>query len=158
MKTLLALLMAFALQVGGSAPPFRLNDLAGKAFSSAQLKGSLTVLDVWATWCEPCIDEIPMFNRLHTKYSRNGIKVIGIAVQSGSAKDIDAHVGKLGVKYPILVGTDRTVEEYVEVGFPVTYLIAPDGTIAKKYVGAWSDKEKGKEEDIEHEIDIFLHR
>src|SRR3954468_4084227 len=143
------------LKVGGAAPAFRLNDLSGKQFASAQLKGTLTVLDVWAIWCEPCIEGIPMFNRLHAKYAGAGIKVIGIAVQSGSAQDIKVHVSKLGIRYPVLVGTDKTVGDYVEVGFPMTYLISPDGTIAKKYIGVLPETEADKETDLEKEIDRY---
>ena len=156
MKRLLLVFLSAALHVGSPAPAFRVTDLAGKPFTSEQLKGSLTVLDVWATWCEPCIDDIPMFNRLHAKYAGAGIKVIGIAVQSGSAADIKAHVAKLGVRYPVLVGNDQIVGEYVDVGFPITYLISPDGKIAKKYIGVLPDKQTRKEMDLEREIERFI--
>src|SRR5215813_13006937 len=77
-----------AAKTGTAAPAFKLKNLYGNEFSSSQLKGSIVVLDVWATWCEPCIEVIPMFNRLHDKYASLGLKVVGIAVQSGSAQDI----------------------------------------------------------------------
>ncbi len=169
MKRMSAVLLAFsffcssiasaprqALKVGSAAPEFSVTDLAGNKFTSAQLKGNLTVLDVWATWCEPCVADIPLFNRLHAKYAGRGIRVIGIAVQSGSAEDIKLHVAKLGIQYQVLVGTDRVVENYVEVGFPITYLIAPDGTIAKKYLGSVPDNETGKELDLDREINRFI--
>ena len=156
MMRMVLVLLAAALNVGSPAPAFRVNDLAGKKFTSNQLKGRLTVLDVWATWCEPCIEDIPMFNRLYAKYGGAGIKVIGIAVQSGSAADIKKHVAKLGVQYPVLVGNDRIVGEYVDVGFPITYLISPDGKIAKKYIGVLPDKQTRKEMDLEREIERFI--
>src|SRR6266852_3117680 len=72
-----------AVKTGTAAPQFKLKDLAGEEFRSSQLKGSIVVLDLWATWCEPCIEEIPMFNRLYEKYAGRKLKIIGIAVQSG---------------------------------------------------------------------------
>lgn len=145
-----------APKTGNAAPDFRLADLTGKEFRSSQLKGSVVVLDLWATWCEPCIENIPMFNRLHEKYAGRSLKVVGIAVQSGWAQDIKPHVAKLGIKYLVLVGNDKVMEQYVTVGFPTTYLIGPDGRIVKKYMGTLPDKETGKEMDLEREIDRLL--
>jgi thiol-disulfide isomerase/thioredoxin len=145
-----------AARAGSAMPDFKLADIAGKEFKSSQLKGSVVVLDVWATWCEPCIDDIPIFNRLHEKYADRGLKVVGIAVQSGWANDIKPHVTKLGIKYLVLVGNEEVTQQYVEVGFPITYLIAPDGKIVKKYMGSVPDQKIGKEMDLEREIDRLL--
>ena len=141
---------------GSALPDFKLPSLAGKEFRSSQLKGSVVVLDVWATWCEPCIADIPMFNRLHEKYTDRGLKVVGIAVQSGWAKDIKPHVAKLGIKYLVLVGNDKITEQYVDVGFPVTYLIDQRGKIMKKYTGTFPGQESEKEMDLEREIEGLL--
>jgi thiol-disulfide isomerase/thioredoxin len=141
---------------GSAAPDFRLVDLAGREFRSSQLKGSIVVLDLWATWCEPCIADIPMFNRLHEKYAGSKVKVVGIAVQSGWAKDIQPHVARNGVKYLVLVGNEKITEQYVAVGFPLTYLIGHDGKVVKKYIGTLPDSEIGKEMDLEREIDRLL--
>ena len=68
------------VSIGSPALDFKLPDLNGKQFKSSQLKGSIVVLDLWATWCEPCVADIPMFNRLHEKFASRGVKVVGIAV------------------------------------------------------------------------------
>ncbi len=141
---------------GAALQDFRLPDLGGKQFRSSQLKGSIVVLDVWATWCEPCVADIPMFNRLHEKYMGRGLKVVGIAVQSGWAKDIKRHMAKLGIKYLVLVGNDKITEQYVDVGFPMTYLIDQQGIIVKKYTGTFPGQENGKEIDLEREIEGLL--
>src|SRR5213593_984928 len=86
----IGLLGQTALKPGSLVPDFKLNDLNGKAFKSSQLQGSVVLLDLWATWCEPCIADIPMLNRLHEKFG--SLKVVGIAVESGWAKDIKPHV------------------------------------------------------------------
>lgn len=142
--------------VGSPTPEFKLGDLNGKLFRSSQLKGSVVLLDLWATWCEPCLADIPMLNRLHENFASRGLEVIGIAVQSGGASDIRAHAAKLGIEYFVLVGTEKTVEQYVPVGFPVRYLIGRDGRIVKKYLGSLPDQEKVQETAIEHDIESLL--
>jgi peroxiredoxin len=145
-----------APKIGSTAPDFKLADVAGKEFRSAQLRGNIVVLDVWATWCEPCIADIPMFNRLHEKFSDSGVKVVGIAVQSGSALDIKSHVVKNAIKYPVLVGDEKVTQQYVDIGFPLTYLIGRDGKIVKRYMGTLPDMEIQKEMDLEREIERLL--
>jgi peroxiredoxin len=103
-----------------AAPAFSLPDLRGKRTKSADLEGNIVVLDFWATWCVPCVGEIPAFNQLQEKYSRQGVKVIGLAVQSGWARDIKRFATKYKMRYPILVGTDDTVGDFDVIGFPTT--------------------------------------
>jgi peroxiredoxin len=142
--------------VGSAAPDFKLPDLNGKEVRSSQLRGSVVVLDLWATWCEPCLADIPMFNRLHEKFESRGVKVIGIAVESGWTKDIKLHVGRLAIKYPVLVGNDKIVEQYQMIGFPTTYLIGKDGKIAKKYTGTVPDTDAQKEAELNRVIEKLL--
>jgi thiol-disulfide isomerase/thioredoxin len=156
---IIGLMLAIAMQagqLGTTAPDFKLKDLRGKEFKSSQFKGSVVVLDLWATWCEPCIEDIPMFNRLHDKYASQNVKVVGIAVQSGWPADIKRHVAQLGIKYLVLAGDDKVAEQYLTVGFPTTYLLGPNGTIIKKYIGTVPDGQTSKEMDLEREIDKVL--
>ena len=141
---------------GNPIPEFKLSDLDGKSFKSSQLRGRVVLLDLWATWCEPCLEDIPMLNRLYANFGNRGLQVIGIAVQSGRTNDIRQHVEKLGIKYPILVGNERIMELYVPVGFPVRYLISRDGRIAAKYLGSLPDQEKKRQTDLERDIESLL--
>jgi thiol-disulfide isomerase/thioredoxin len=152
----IGLLGQTTLNPGSLVPDFKLNDLNGKTFKSSQLQGSVVLLDLWATWCEPCIADIPMLNRLYEKFGSRELKVVGIAVESGWAKDIKPHVAKLGIKYPVLVGTEKIVERYEMIGFPTTYLIGRDGKLAKKYLGTLPDQEKEKEMEMERDIEALL--
>ena|SRR6267378_3455548 len=146
------------LSVGTPAPDFKLPDLNGKKFKFSQLKASIVVLDLWATWCEPCVADIPIFNRLHEKFANRGVKIVGVAVQSGWASDIKPHVARHTIKYTVLVGNEKIVERYRMIGFPTTYLIERDGTIVKKYIGTVPDTEAQKEADLNHEIEMLLDR
>ena len=84
------------------------------------------------------------------------MKVIGIAVESGWAKDIKPHVAKHAIKYTVLVGNEKIVEQYQMIGFPTTYLIGRDGKIVKRYTGTVPDTEAEKEADLEREIQHLL--
>jgi thiol-disulfide isomerase/thioredoxin len=101
--------IATAAQDAAPLPEFSLLTLKGQAVTSQELKDSIVVLDFWATWCEGCITEIPAFNRLEKKYSPRGVKVIGMAVQSGWAKDIRRFAKLYKMRYTLLVGNDDIV-------------------------------------------------
>ena len=116
--------------------------------------GKVVLLDFWATWCVPCVGGIPTFNQLQEKYGPQGVKVIGLAVQSGWARDVKRFAAKYKMRYAILVGTDDTVGDFDVIGFPTTYVIAPGWKVFKKYSGAYP--EKGN--DIERDIQTLLTR
>ena len=130
------------------APAFSLPDLRGKKTKSSDLQNSVVVLDFWATWCVPCVGEIPTFNQLQEKYSRQGVKVIGLAVQSGWARDINRFAARYKMRYAILVGTDDTVGDFDVIAFPTTYVIAPGWKVFNKYSGTYPDKANDIERDI----------
>ncbi len=133
------------------AAEFKLPDLDGRQIDSTDLKGNVVVLDFWATWCGPCVVEMPTFNSLHGKYGRRGVKVIGIAVQSGWAQDIQPYRDRYKIAYPILVGDDEVVEKFGVIGFPTTYILDKDLKVHRKFTG----KLPGKEE-LEREIESLL--
>lgn len=133
------------------AAVFKLPDLDGKQINSADLKGSIIVLDFWATWCSPCLAEIPTFNALHAKYATRGVKVIGIAVQSGWAKDIKPYRDKHKIAYATLIGDDEIVEKYGVLGFPTTYILDKDFRVHRKFTGKLPDRKE-----LEREIESLL--
>jgi len=134
------------------APDFTLPGLKGQRIKSGDLKGNVVVLDFWATWCGPCIGEIPVFNSLQRKYGARGVKVIGLAVQSGWTRDIKRFVAKHKMQYTILAGNDDTVADFDVINFPTTYLIGPGWKIYRKYSGAY----EGKGAEIERDIETLL--
>ena len=128
---------------------FSLLKLDGQTLRSDELKDKIVVLDFWATWCANCISEIPEFNKLEKEYSSRGVKVIGLAVQSGWASDIQKFAKQYKMNYTILVGNDDTVSEYGVISFPATYVIAPGWKLHKKYVGVSATKAADIQRDIE---------
>lgn len=133
---------------------FSLPQLDGQTLRSQDLKNNIVVLDFWATWCENCIEEIPTFNRLQEKYSSRGVKVIGIAVQSGWASDIQKFATQYKMRFTILVGNDDTVSDFEVISFPATYVIAPGWKFYKRYSGS----PQNKSADIERDIETLLNQ
>jgi len=131
------------------APDFKLPDLNGKTVMLSDFKNNVVVLDFWASWCEPCIAEIPNLNALHEKHADRGLRVLGIVLESGSVKDIRQFVTKHKIDYQILIGNDNVVNKYNVAGFPTTLLIDPQRQVQKKYLGVRSGKESNIERDVQ---------
>jgi cytochrome c biogenesis protein CcmG/thiol:disulfide interchange protein DsbE len=138
-----------ALAPAKGAPDFDLENLRGGKTKSADLRGKVTVVDFWATWCEPCKAEIPHFNKLHDDYHGKDVQVLGIAIESPH-NDIAPTMKSLGIKYMVLAGNDEVVDGFGGViGYPTTYIVTRDWKIYKKYLGALPDKEDRIRKDIE---------
>lgn len=132
-------------------PGFELEALDGSRFSSRALAGKVALVDLWATWCKPCIEEIPRWNELLRRYEGRGFAVLGIAIQSGWATDIKADIEKFDfeINYPVVVGNQEIERAFGGVlAFPTTFLITREGKIYKKYVGEYENKHTEIEADI----------
>ncbi len=137
------------IAVKGPAPDFELENIAGGKTKAADLKGKVLVVDFWATWCEPCIAEIPRFNQMADEYKGKDVEVVGIAVESAH-DDIKPKVQETGMKYTVLVGNEKVVDGFGGlIGFPTTFVVTKDWKIYKKYMGALPDKDKRIKKDIE---------
>jgi thiol-disulfide isomerase/thioredoxin len=126
----------------------KLRSLDGKPFDADRLKGNILVLDFWATWCVPCILEIPELNRLQQKYASKGVKVVGVTMASGEAAAVKSVVERLRIRYTILIGDDDQSYELNIMGYPTTYIVTKDWKIYRRYVGAGPIKNRQLEEGI----------
>ncbi len=130
------------------APEFILASLAGGELNSEDLKGKVVVVDFWATWCQPCIEEIPNFNTLHHEQSDN-LVMLAITVESGSFDDVEPYIDELGIEYPVVMGDEDVVSGFGGLlGFPTTFVVTPDWKIYKRYLGQKADKKELIEQDI----------
>ena len=131
-------------------PAFDLESLDGTRFTSKALEGKVVLVDFWATWCAPCIAEIPQWNELYTRYQSKGLVVVGMTIRSGWASDIKQDAAKLKMAYPVVVGNDDVEKGFGGIwGFPTTFLVNRKGQIYKKYSGTYSQKRAQIEADIQ---------
>lgn len=96
--------------IGETRPDFTLPDLDGVQRNVKEWDGKILVINFWATWCLPCLKEIPDFIKLQEKYNQQGVQFIGLAMQS--AEEIKEFVADIGMNYPALAG----IQEVSQVG------------------------------------------
>ncbi len=123
---------------GKPAPAFTLTDLDGKKVTLAQFKGHPVVINFWATWCGPCQLEMPWFEAINGKYKPQGLVVLGLSQDDGTAKEKIASVAKkLGVSYAILLPDETVAKAYGGVDFlPETFYVDAKGRVVDQTAGA----------------------
>src|SRR5579864_1459521 len=118
------------------APDFSLPDLAGQTLDLSSYRGKVILLDFWATWCDPCREEIPQFIELQNKYGGQGLQIIGVSMDDGPERVRDFYQ-RFKINYPVVMGNAKIGELYGGVlGLPIAFVIARDGRIFAKHVGA----------------------
>jgi cytochrome c biogenesis protein CcmG/thiol:disulfide interchange protein DsbE len=130
-----------AVAVGDPAPALALPDLAGRTISLASLRGRVVAVNFWATWCGPCLIEIPELAEVWRDRRGRCFEVLGVAEESGSRDEVAAAAAKLGIPYPVLLDPEGTALAPFQVpGFPRTYLIDADGKVRRVFDGALAKK------------------
>jgi thiol-disulfide isomerase/thioredoxin len=136
------------------APEVTLKDLDGKDVSLAQYKGKVVLVNFWATWCDPCREEIPWLIDMQQKYGPKGFTVLGVAMDEEGKSVVAPFVEKEKftvngqpslMSYPILLGNDAAADKFGGLlGFPTSVLISRDGKQIKRITGIISQDEISK--------------
>jgi peroxiredoxin len=129
------------LRVGDRAPDFTLPALTQQAISLHDYRQNVVVLNFWATWCPPCVEEAPGLKEFAERTRSLGVTVLGVSVDQDQAA-LEKFVVEQQLSFPIARDPDQAVaSRYGTFRFPETYVIDADGKIAKKIIGAidWRD-------------------
>ncbi|MFZ3263003.1 MAG: TlpA disulfide reductase family protein [Terriglobales bacterium] len=118
------------------APDFSLPTLTGEQLALSAYRGKVVLLDFWATWCDPCRDEIPHFVDLQSKYGNRGFLIIGVSMDD-SPEPVRDFCQRFKINYPVVMGNAKIGELYGGIlGLPIAFLIGRDGRIYAKHIGA----------------------
>ncbi len=126
------------------APGFQLPDLADQAHQLADFKGQYVLLNFWATWCAPCVEEMPALEALHQKLRPHGFTVVAISTDTIETAKIEAFVRKLKVTFPIFRDADQAIsKKYGARDLPATFLLNPKGEVIAAAKGArdWASEQ-----------------
>lgn len=124
------------LKEGDQAPGFTLPLMGGGEASLADYRGKVVVLNVWATWCGPCREEMPSMQRLYQSLKGQPFEMLAVSIDTRGAQDVDPFVKKLNLTFPILYDTDKKVPSlYQTTAVPESFIIDKNGVVAKRIIG-----------------------
>lgn len=131
--------------VGKEAPDFRVVNLAtGDSLSLREhYKGQVTLVNIWATWCGPCKEEMPAMERAYAALAPRGFKVAAVSIDEADPADVRAFAAEMGVTFDILQDRSGRIQQaYQTTGVPESFLLDRDGVIVKRIIGAhdWSSQ------------------
>ena len=137
---LFLLLVLLWVGAGFAAEKFTLTDADGKSHSLAGYRGKWVIVNFWATWCPPCLEEIP--DLVAIKEARKDVEVIGIAMEFQDAKQVVQFADGMFVNYPIVLGDRKVSNSIGQVdGLPTTFIYDPQGKLAERHVGKITRKQ-----------------
>ncbi|MEX0907152.1 MAG: TlpA disulfide reductase family protein [Gemmatimonadota bacterium] len=126
------------LDAGSPAPDYTARTLDGEPASISSFAGDVVLLNIWATWCAPCVREMPALQRLHEELGDAGLRVVAVSVDAGGAGgDVRDFVDRFRLTFTVLHDPSGEIQtEYQVHGLPMTYLIGRDGRIISRTLGA----------------------
>ena len=131
--------------VGATLPPYKAQTLEGGEFDLASTKGTVVLLNIWATWCGPCRYEIPELIKLHDTYAARGFQVIGASVDGPeSMKEVAPMVKDRKINYPVILDPDGKIADLFETNvIPTSALLNREGKVIWTRIGTVEADDEG---------------
>jgi len=121
---------------GSPAPNFTLPDLKGKMVSLADYKGQVVLLNIWATWCRPCVEEMPSMEKLHQELKDEKFVIIAVSIDESGADVVRPFMKKHKLSFPALIDSAGTINSlYQTTGVPESFIIDKQGKILEEIIG-----------------------
>lgn len=120
--------------VGQRLKSFKLATPDGKSISNGTYRGRVMLVNFWGTWCKPCLEELPEFDRLYRRYRKHGMTLVAIATDE-DAMPVNAFVDKRRLAARVLIGGEAYANQYGSPKFPFTFVVDPKGVIRASYRG-----------------------
>jgi peroxiredoxin len=123
------------------APEFTLEDLQGNEITLSSLTGKVVFMNVWATWCDPCKDEIPHFIEAYDQHKEKGLEIIGVSIDELGKSKVLQFAQEWKINYPVVMTTKQLTKDYGPFNaVPVTVIIDKNGKIRHRKIG-YMDKD-----------------
>jgi peroxiredoxin len=125
-----------AVTVGLPAPEFTLPGLDGQMVSLSDYRGKVVVVNIWATWCPPCVDEMPSLEKLYREFKDQNFAILAVSIDSEGIEAVAPFMKKNGLTFPALLDPQLTIRTtYKTTGVPETFIIDKKGILVKKVIG-----------------------
>jgi cytochrome c biogenesis protein CcmG, thiol:disulfide interchange protein DsbE len=134
------------VEVGSVAPDFAAHDLDGNPVRLADLRGEVVLLNIWATWCPPCREEMPSMQRLHEEFGSRGLQIVAVSIDAARGRfdragrlggDVEGFAREMRLTFPLWLDPAGDIQRvYRATGVPESFVIDRDGMIVKKVIGA----------------------
>lgn len=129
----LVLMAACGQKIKDDGIDFTIVDLEGQSQTFSQFRGKTVLLNVWATWCAPCIKEIPDLQDLHSNLQEQRVVILGVLLDSKSPEAAKPMVEKLAISYPTWYGDDDFARQFQIAVFPTTFIIDSTGKVVGRF-------------------------
>jgi len=124
------------VEVGLPAPDFTFPGMDGKMVSLADYRGKVVLVNIWATWCPSCVDEMPSMERLYQKLKGEDFEILAVSIDSLGVKVVEPFMKKYKLTFPALIDSAGTIRMgYRTTGVPESFIIEKDGILVKKFIG-----------------------
>mgnify|MGYP000431930219 FL=1 len=125
-----------AIESGIPAPDFTFPGLDGKMVSLSDYRGKVVLVNIWATWCPPCVDEMPSMEKLYRKFKGENFEIIAVSIDEPGPKAVAPFMEKTGLTFPALIDSKGAIKPVYRItGIPESFIIDKQGILIKKIVG-----------------------